>query len=263
MTLDFLDGQSNRNGGIEFELLKMYREPRDHHSSSDLPHAYASEAYGCSRKTAMRIAGFKAANDISLMGAIARDIGNFLHDKVQALLTRIYEDRKFQAEVPWNDDLISGRADGLYQNADGEAVVLEIKSMGEWGFKQALKRNEPDPGHLMQAQISAVFFKAKWVHLLYIRKVGKGDEPATLEWVLPVDRQSAVAEINRLKAIAQGVRDGKIADRIYDHQVVVVPDRKKWPCNFCPYIGLCEAAGPGEKTIESYDRLATRKPRSS
>ena len=75
-----------------------------------------------------------------------------LHSQIQEAFPNHPDVYDFEAEVPVSIPtcMTSGHADGTYLAESGERLLLEIKTMRNYGFRKA--RNEgPKEEHLMQA----------------------------------------------------------------------------------------------------------------
>lgn len=259
MTFSFLEGQSSKSGRLE-DLLraKFNARDEDYVSQSDTPHAYASEALTCARKVSLRIIEADGTKNMSTGTGITLSIGTHLHDIVQKIMENNEEYyRAFQGEVRWDDVHLTGRADGLYYDVDGVRTVLEIKSVGDFVNRKAKRSGNPEQAHLIQAALSALYFEADQVHIVYVSKVSKGDDPSITEWFIPMTGKlvdDAKEEYNRLYSIAVGAANGRVENRVYDGQLVLDPESTKFPCGWCPFKSTCVAIGPGTKTVDSKGR---------
>tara|TARA_R110002020_G_scaffold250344_1_gene464417 strand:- start:3997 stop:4839 length:843 start_codon:yes stop_codon:yes gene_type:complete len=108
--------------------------------------------------------GFNALN-----GFVAREIGNMLHGEIQQAFSTHPDIYDFEAEVPVSIPtcMTSGHTDGTYLAESGERLVLEIKTMRNYGFRKARKEG-PKEEHLMQACAYAIALDIHYIHLVYV-----------------------------------------------------------------------------------------------
>lgn len=108
--------------------------------------------------------GFNALN-----GFVAREIGNMLHGEIQQAFSTHPDIYDFEAEVPVSIPtcMTSGHTDGTYLAESGERLVLEIKTMRNYGFRKARKEG-PKEEHLMQACAYAIALDIDYIHLVYV-----------------------------------------------------------------------------------------------
>lgn len=218
-------------------IAQLDASKEEHVSQSSRPHASASMALGCARAVGYKVAGVPEEEAPTLKRSLAFALGIFVHGHVQAALERLYAD--FRAEVRWDHGAVTGRADGLYSDADG-AVVVEIKTVSAKAAERATSYG-PSEEHAMQAALSAVAFGASRTHLIYIAKADV--EPALQEWVRSVDLAAAITEERRLARIADAVVAGQHIPR-RRRGVVMDPDKGRYPCVWCGFRQRC--LGDGE-----------------
>ena len=98
----------------------------------------------------------------AINGFVAKEIGNTMHEHIQAAFKEHVPDFQCEVEVSIPDCLTSGHADGVYND-----TVLEIKTMRNYGFRKA--RNEgPKEEHLFQACAYALALGVTKIHLVYM-----------------------------------------------------------------------------------------------
>ena len=75
----------------------------------------------------------------ALNGFIAREIGTMMHAYIQEAFADHPDVHDFESEVPVSIPtcLTSGHADGVYMAESGERLLLEIKTMRNYGFRKA------------------------------------------------------------------------------------------------------------------------------
>lgn len=236
---------------LALALREVLSERDEHVSQVDHPHAYASEAQKCSRQIAFRLLAMPGTSELTTTSLLAFDLGNRLHDHVQRAFAKLYPD-SFTPETPWAfppDNLVTGRADGIYTNEDGERVVIEIKSMNPLTFSKCDRRGIPNYEHALQAHISAFVLGASLIHIVYVNKAGKQEDEPIIEWLAEADHAMAEIEIERLRSIVLQTNQGILPDTFYDGDTIDDPSRKKWPCAYCNWRDLCIQTGAGEKRL--------------
>lgn len=251
---------------IVIESLVAKRDQREGRESvlSGL-HARVSSAGKCARAIGLSISGLEASDPIAPETLMNFAIGDFVHDMVQSAIVSKWPDAQLET-VGTIGDFLEGHSDVLYCAEDGLRVVLEIKSIADFGFKLAtgarLKSNGqwnkkdqeaegPKREHLLQAAIYAVMHEAKYVAIVYVRKTAAKDEPITWEWRYPLADiyDAAQDEIERLKEIVCHVKDSLMPDREFEGEIIDPLTVKRWPCGYCDYKSACIKLGPGTVKI--------------
>jgi len=105
----------------------------------------------------------------ALNGFVAREIGNMMHAYIQEAFADHPDVHDFKSEVPVSIPacMTSGHADGTYLAESGERLVLEIKTMRNYGFRKARKEG-PKEEHLLQACAYAIALDLHYIHLVYV-----------------------------------------------------------------------------------------------
>jgi hypothetical protein len=251
---------------IVIESLVAKRDQREGRESVlDGLHARVSSAGKCARAIGLSISGLEASDPISSESLMNFAIGDFVHDVVQSAIVSKWPDAQLET-VGTIGDYLEGHSDVLYSAEDGQRVVLEIKSIADFGFKLAtgvkLKSNGqwnkkdqvaegPKRDHLSQAAIYGVMHGAAYISIVYVRKTAAKDEPITWEWRYEMSalRGMADVEIQRLKQIVELVRDNRMPDREYEGKIIDPLTTKKFPCSYCSYRSACVRLGVGEVQI--------------
>ena len=125
----------------------------------------------CDRKQvldAMQVPTVNIGPD-AINGFVAREIGNMMHAYIQEAFTNHPDVHDFKFEVPVSIPtcMTSGHADGTYLAESGERLVLEIKTMRNYGFRKA-RREGPKEEHLLQACAYAIALDIHYIHLVYV-----------------------------------------------------------------------------------------------
>ena len=247
---------------ILFQHLIAQNEARERQPSL-LPglHANASSAGGCARAIGFKVLSIPASNPMTGDSLFNFHVGNAIHDIIQKAVITAHPDAEAEVSGVY-EDFITVRADLKYPAEDGMIVVGEIKSISDFGFEKAtglsLKSNGrwkkkeiepegPKPEHLLQTLISAKALQAAYVAIIYIRKTAAKDEPVAYEWrfVASAFEDRLYAEIERLRSIVDLAKQGRLADREYNGEILQNPDKVRFPCGYCSYLNICLGLGSG------------------
>lgn len=192
----------------------------------------------------------------SVNGLVAREIGNTLHEQIQLSLQKSSAFRDFVAEIPVSmpEYMRSGHTDGVYENEDHDRVVIEIKTMRNYGFRMA-RRDGPKEEHLLQAAAYAMGLGYNLIHIIYVctdATPGKWKDSARagdmIEWVIDIDdvvEQSGAT----LRQIANYVLSDECLQAGTALATDEIPkglrdlwngDELPWECNYCSHRALCE-----------------------
>lgn len=192
-------------------------------------------------------------------GLIAREIGNTLHEQIQsALEANAVVFKGFEAEVPVSlpEFMRSGHADGVYVNDSDDKIVVEIKTMRNYGFRKA-RREGPKEEHLLQAAAYAMGLGHNFIHMVYVctdATPGKWKDSARagdmVEWLIDID--DVIDQTGAtLRVIANYVMSDECAQAGMALSDDVIPDGLKalwntgdedtpWECKYCGHYSLCE-----------------------
>ena len=196
--------------------------------------ARASSAGGCSRAIWYRAHGEPPTEETSLAGLLSMQIGTDLHRHLQAALLRLYPDA--QCEVEWSRDNVSGHADALYEDDDGQLTVAEFKTMNPraWQYATQIK-----PEHLLQASIYAVALDAPMLHIVYVNTGAVAGESPVREFKRPANFADGAAELMRLWDISLSP---ELVVAEYDGRRIGPADGR-YPCTYCSWRTACIDAG--------------------
>ncbi len=190
-------------------------------------------------------------------GVVAKQIGNAMHEHVQAAFKEQIPDSECEVEVSMSKCLTSGHADGVYYASPHDfGTVLEIKTMRNYGFRKA--RNEgPKEEHLFQACAYAMGLGLNKIHLVYIctdatpsRWKDSARAGDMVEWLYDIHESFdesgtsiSVATTYFLEAHARMalnyLETGVIPEGLRSWGDAEIP----WECNYCPYYDICEQHG--------------------
>ena len=217
------------------------------------PTAYGTKGRGsfagsCSRQISFEMLNVPESDPIDLKTLLAFRTGTLLHSMAQDAMEFTHGMIReypidLRNEYGWD---ISGNADGLYTDENGDQVLWELKSKSSFGFNKAKKDPQPDRHEIAQVGMYAISadLDVKYIHLVYLCKDQSYDTV----------RQIANEEANRISSIVKETfEEGCLPQRyIPDFGIVYnVPDpdssAQPWRCRFCRYNSMC-AGMPTEKT---------------
>ncbi len=259
-------------GVIQATLDRFLREEREREGPRPTACGTAlrgSSAHNCARQLGFEVARVAECERMPYETLLAFHIGHAMHERVQTGLHALWPD--FQSEVkcdlrPFGYDL-SGHADGLMVEGN-KSVVVEIKTMGAFPFKLALKGGKGEPPgpkieHLLQSGIYAAGLQADGVCLVYISKETSyrdGVLPGMMlefyvgmdEVVEPYDRtlrELVIEELDRMQGIWEQVQAGQIPERYVPGHGHVDPvpryqggsKEQPWNCRYCRWRSDCAA----------------------
>ncbi len=241
----------------------------NHDPSSVHPRCYASEAGGCDRRLHYRLSdefldGRPSSGDdgVTPATAILRHVGNNLHDEFQSMMKLLHP--SFEAEVWWahkghlptvvdpstggleERTIISGRCDGLFTDARGSRVAVEIKSMTRSKLVAAQKMGTPYPWHAMQGALSCRFLMADELMVVYLSREWMLDgQDSVVWWRYPAPAGVAAAEAKRMQSLYLGAlaTPGRVPPRVIRGEPITDPERDK-QCGWCPFLDRCALQGP-------------------
>ena len=193
----------------------------------------------------------------AINGFVARELGTMMHEHIQDAFGTYKNIRDFSPEVPvsmprW---LTSGHADGTYQSSEsGETLLLEIKTMRNYGFRKARKEG-PKEEHLFQACAYAIALDIHYVHLVYVctdATPGRWKDAARAgdihEWVYNIhdpfdDSGSSLSVVTTyfLEQHARMVREYFNTGVIPEGLKAWWDDEIPWECKYCPHFEICES----------------------
>ena len=157
----------------------------------------------------------------------ALENGDKFHQRMMAALYACPDIEVVASEVdiPAND-LLSGRVDAIV-GVDDKNYVLELKSIGSYGFKLLV---EPRLEHVHQLQLYMNFFKIPQGILLYENK----DNHQLKEFEVEYDPELSCALLENLQQTVSFIQNDKLPPK---------PEFTKdqeWKCRYCGFRQTCE-----------------------
>lgn len=265
-----------------------------------------SDAGKCARLLGYKAAGIPASDPMDLTGTWNTSLGTLLHDAWQEALQERYPDAEIEVKAPIVDDDGSMHIDaviawefvghvpaevrgpGWGEDGDGYTISYELKSIGGFGFKNAVGRARkgqaaegPRTDHLLQGSLGGVAVDADEVLVGYLAKealsksfkVADERDRFLAEWTFTREQYEplARAEAERVAGILEVVDGGMLPRRIVPHDMppgaeIVDPSKGTWEvvsdgfvsdsgsywgCAYCSHQTLCAQTEPGRIPIES------------
>jgi len=152
--------------------------------------------------------------------------GDYTHMRIMSALFSLGLVKSIEISIP-NQELVHGRADGIL-SVDGVPIVLELKSINSYAFKQLL---EPKKEHVKQIQLYMHYFKIPKGILIYENKDNQDLKEFELEYNKGLSEKT-LAELELLK-------------KQIDNEVLpeIPGDLEEWQCNYCDYAEECQKRG--------------------
>lgn len=258
--------------------LHSMKEPRIR-TGAELPHAYAGDGGGCARKVSYDLLEHRPGWTPNLTQEVAFFLGKQI--ELAVLEAARLQNPTLQVQVPWVSDegKIAGIADGLYLQLDepqrlarqeltldpvesapgprtGEKVVIEVKSMAQTYYTQAL-REGPKIDNVVQACLSARALGATWVHIVYVSKGAKSTESPITEWIMPADWDLTNLAAEELIMAVDAAREGHSVPPWVLGDLIMYPYTKRPPCLWCSHVERCRA-DPFDAAAVTAERMARK-----
>lgn len=156
------------------ELEEVYTAPKSRKDT----YIHPSELFhGCPRKMFYRVSGYEETDNVIVEHTAETrrtfDVGTFYHRYIQKLLKRSSH-LSFTDEVPILNEArkLKGNTDGViyFIEISGVKVILEIKTINDYGYGVVVRQNSPHDYHVAQASIYAKELDAEWICFLYVNK---------------------------------------------------------------------------------------------
>ncbi len=231
----------------------------EHKPTADGSFLRASSVGACVRKQiydGLQLPASTINYENAVNGLVAREIGNTLHHQIQCALQQSESFKDFVAEVPVSlpEYMRSGHTDGVYTNADSQRVVIEIKTMRNYGFRMA-RRDGPKEEHMLQAAAYAMGLGYDFIHMIYVcsdAAPGKWKDSARagdmIEWVIDIDDvvEESGATLRQITDyvlsedclhIGTALANDEIPKGLKDYWN---DEDLPWECNYCSHKALCE-----------------------
>ena len=252
-----------------------------------------SDAGACIRKRTFSAFGAVESDEFSAQTYMAFDIGNAVHESIQAALDAGGDDWRFEAEVPIDlteasklvghgieEFGLSGHCDGIITDQrHGTRTIVEIKTVGGYAAKLAWAGG-PKREHIAQAALYAVGAEADAILIVYVAKEGdwragiKAGDVVQWEYGLhdvhPDGGQSvydiALDELRHFQYADRYHRKGELSPAYVpddDGELHLVHDRpeymqkggKPWNCAYCNYNTVCRSLSEDEVPVEMIERV--------
>ena len=145
-------------------------------------------------------------------------------------------------EVPISpQEIISGRADIIISDAQGQPWVVEVKSIsGKMNFE---KMEKPMPEHYEQLQLYLHYFKIPKGVILYVNK----DTLQLKEFIYNYDENFVKLLIKRFEKLKSKIESNIVPSRLSDYP-------ENWQCKGCEYREICDIALAGEMNWEDFKK---------
>jgi len=213
----------------------------------------------CDRKQvldAMQVPTVNIGPD-AINGFVAREIGNMMHAYIQEAFTNHPDVHDFKFEVPVSIPtcMTSGHADGTYLAESGERLVLEIKTMRNYGFRKA-RREGPKEEHLLQACAYAIALDIHYIHLVYVctdatpsrwKDVARAGD--MYEWVYDIHDSLDESEtplsvvamyfLEQHRDMAKEFLETEILPEGLTRHWIRGDEDLPWECKYCSHFDIC------------------------
>lgn len=277
---------------VAAELLERAEEAGEKAQAADTPFRF-SGALDCSRKLALRAAGFKPTDPMDAPGLVVTERGTLMHELVQEAIGKRFPGAEFelksQVDIVDVDSgeqvgLTSGHCDALIP-WNGKRYIWELKNVGNFAYTKATgipkgygSMTNPEGPRLsavVQGALNALAHEADEVVVAYIateaisvqraEKLGIGVFDRIMsEWLIPEDvwRPLARAEIKRLRGIRESLKVHEIPvavaidDKGDNEELSPHSSKIPWQCAYCSHRSLCVQLPRFPVTIQTVEGLA-------
>lgn len=160
---------------VAAELIERNEAAGEKAQAADTPFRFSS-ATDCSRKLALRYAGFEATERMDAPSLVVTERGTLMHEIVQEAIEKRFPGAKFEGKGEV-DGLTSGHYDALI-DWNGVRYIWELKNVGGFAFDKAVgikrmgrKMTSPEGPRLsavVQGGLNAIAHNADEVIVAYI-----------------------------------------------------------------------------------------------
>ena len=254
-----------------------------------------SGAHGCSRRMGYDWFEAEYTTPPTPASIVQAAVGTLIGEQAaQAQIDRYGGEAEKQSKI---NEWISGSADWYCETTPLGIVVYEHKMKSSYAFNKAMgykrgfgKAAKVKPGGapadaIVQAGMNALGIENTYgvtvdqvvvgiqtTDVVSVRENQQINVPDHArfsgEWLVPrsVWEPRAKKEINRMGAIAETLDLGYIPDRLAvdDDEMTLRlnPESGPWQCNYCPFMALCQADGPGQvRVLDS--KMERRVPKNA
>lgn len=261
----------------------------EHMSEEDRPFAIegarlrASWAGKCARDIGYRLAGVEQSNPAGIAAHFRMRLGSLVHEDLQPIFAKMFPGASIEHVADWSEMGLPGASHVdvfLVTEPDKRRTVIEIKTVGGYGFKTMVGARGPAQGPkftaLLQGALSGRALHADDVTIIYLsmenlspreaEKIG-ADEIGRFyaEWTYTVDQLAEITdrEIARLGKVLDVVDAGELPPRQIPGELppgarVTNPETGAWTldrggnvleagstffCGYCDYKDQCIADG--------------------
>lgn len=229
-------------------FFNLIQEQKEQYISKypDIPHTNASDANDCLRKVSLKMFKVKKTN-VGKTSEVTLHIGNVIDKLAKQAVLNTYKVGK--TDVYWFNGFMSGKADAIIKNDNGEKVVVEIKSCNSKTYNFVKKMGSPNTSNYLQATLTAHYFNINKVKLIYICKEYIEDDDGIVIFDLDVDLFQTKFESEKFEEVVKLQQKGIVAERFYDGEIIEDPSKKKFPCAYCSFYNLCINMNSGKMEI--------------
>jgi len=205
---------------------------------------HPSSLYLCDRQAVYSVRGVEQSNPPDAMSLRRFRIGHVLHELLQEAIGKAGTLTP-EVLVDMPDLNITGHADGIFVDDDGDVWVLEIKSTRALG---KIKKGGAQEHHVKQAATYAVAFRRtygellKGIIMLYFEK----NDALTEEIEIAYDPEWEVA----LKRKIEHLEQYRLDPDSLPPRLPLVKGKVQWPCNYCSWKDKCWGEDPAEKPLK-------------
>lgn len=191
-----------------------------------------SDAAGCARKLAFAALDLPPSDPMDLTGVWNTSLGTEIHELWQSAVAELWPDAELEPKVTTIDGQGAGHIDAVV-TVDGRRVAIELKTIGGFGFKNAVgaaRKGTPAEGpkheHVVQAALNGLAVDADEVVVVYLAKeclsVTAADRFGVdelgrflAEWSIDRDTYEPIAqaEVTRVQGILGLLDDGTLPAR--------------------------------------------------
>ena len=165
-------------------------------------------------------------------------IGDLIHEAIQQILERKLKaksERKILIPVdPVREIFITGRADSVFEDEEGNTYVVEIKTVSSLTYRdrqtnEIREMEKPKPHHVLQIMPYLYAFNAKGI-IVYIER----NSFKTKEFEIRKDPAILQQVFDRARKLHEYLLARKLPPPEARNDPV-----RKWECNYCPYKWKC------------------------
>jgi hypothetical protein len=247
-----------------------------------------SSAGKCARALSYQAAGIPQSDPMDLAGTWNVNLGSIIHDRWQESLKARFPGAEVEIRVELLDGDLAGRIDAVVKLPDGRVVVIELKSIGGYGFKACVGKARrgaaaegPRSDHILQGALGGLAVNADEVVIGYLAKECISEKVAdglpelarfSAEWSFSREDYEplAKAELDRMAGVLRLADGGTLAARKIpdlppgaeitdpssgvwrvEEDGLVVDTGSTWACGFCSWQTTCATTERGRISIES------------